>query len=158
LRTFTQELRPPTLARFGLEKAIHAHLENFQEKNPQLTVHFETRQDAKLIPDPTRVAVFRIYQEALTNIVKHSQASLVDIHLEKDESQLIMTIEDNGNGFVPPTDWLAMAREGHLGLVGMRERAEAIHGSLDVESQPGSGTKIRLTVPFGRKGTSRLGK
>jgi len=158
LRAFTQELRPPTLARFGLEKAILAHLDGFQEKHPELTVHFESQQDAKLIPEAIRVALYRIYQEALNNIVKHAQATQVDIHLEKDDWHVSLAIRDDGNGFDLQTDWLALARQGHLGLVGMRERAEAIQGSLQVESQPGQGTTIEVTVPLGKKGTGKLGK
>jgi len=158
LRAFTQNLRPPTLARFGLEKAIRAHLDNFEEKNPDLTIKFASRQDARLVPEAIRVALYRIFQEALNNIVKHARATQVDISLEKDESLVSLTVQDNGNGFDLPTDWLAMAREGHLGLVGMRERAEAIQGSLKVLSQPGQGTTIRVTAPLGKKGTGRLGK
>ncbi len=146
LRSYAQELRPPALTRFGLEQAMRSHLENFEEKHPELKVNFSAHQEGGLLSEPIRVAYYRIYQEALTNILKHAGASRVRIRLEKDDRQAILEIEDNGHGFQLPNDWLSLARNGHLGLVGMRERAEAIGGKFSVESVAGQGTKIQVQV------------
>ncbi len=92
--------------------------------------------------------LFRICQEALTNAAKHAQASEVRIRLAVTRSQVSLEIRDNGGGFVVPADWVELARQGHLGLVGMRERAEAVGGSMEISSQPGQGTRIQVVVPL----------
>jgi PAS domain S-box-containing protein len=153
LRTYAGELRPPALAKFGLVRAIQSHLETFREKHPELRVQFDGQQAAaqmaaaKMAEDRL-VALFRIYQEGLTNILKHAHASEVHIQLTQNQEQVSLVIRDNGAGFTVPTDWLDMATHGHLGLVGMRERAEAMRGALTVQSAPGTGTEIRVSVPL----------
>lgn len=145
LRAYAQELRPPALPKFGLEKAIQSHLETFQAKHPMLHIDFQARQNGELLPEPVRLAFYRIYQQALNNIVKHAQATRVAIRLEKKTDHIELEVIDNGKGFDPPADWLALARGGHLGLVGMRERAEAVGARLEVLSRPGDGTTIRVS-------------
>ncbi len=148
LRNYAGELRPPTLGRFGLEQTIRSHVETFQEKHPDLHVVLELHQVGEKLPETISVALFRIYQQALNNIVKHAQASEVLMRMEKDERQVRLEIQDNGRGFVAPEDWIILARHGHLGLLGMRERAEAIGGKLDVITAPGEGTQIIVIVPL----------
>jgi signal transduction histidine kinase len=149
LRSFAQELRPPTLSKFGLERTIRSHLGAVQEKNPALEVVFTSELGSERLPDDGRLALFRIYQESLTNILKHSQASQVTIHAKRDEQQVWLEIRDNGIGFEIPKDWLELARNKHLGLVGMRERAEAVGGRLEIRSQKGQGTQVQVCVPVG---------
>jgi signal transduction histidine kinase len=84
-------------------------------------------------------------QEALSNVILHAQATRVDILLEKRDSKIIVIVEDNGIGFDP----LAANESGRLGLVGMRERADMLGGTLTVESQPGVGTTLFLEAPYG---------
>jgi len=148
LRAYAGELRPPILSKFGLAKAIRSHLESFQAKHPGMQFHFEEASAGPLLSEPMRVTLYRIYQESLANIVRHAQASDVTIRLAKMEQQASLDIQDNGVGFAVPSDWLDLARHGHLGLVGMRERAEAVGGSLAVDSQPGQGTRIQVVVPI----------
>jgi signal transduction histidine kinase len=146
LRAYAQELRPPALAKFGLEQAIRSHMDLFEEKHPELSITFEGHQQGELTSVPLRMAYYRIYQEALNNILKHTHANQVTIRFEKDEHEVVLEIHDNGQGFKPPGDWLSLARGGHLGLVGMRERAEAVGGTLEVRSEPGQGTTVRVKV------------
>jgi PAS domain S-box-containing protein len=146
LRSYAGELRPPALAKFGLAKAIRSYSDVFQEKHPELHIQMEEIQSGDLIPDGKRLGFFRIYQEALNNIAKHAHASQIRVRLTKDERWAALEIQDDGIGFTVPEDWLELARHGHLGLVGMRERAEAIGGSLEIRSQVGSGTKIAVRV------------
>jgi PAS domain S-box-containing protein len=148
LREYAGELRPPTLAKFGLEQAIRSHAGTFEEKHPDLHIHLEIHQTREKLPETTGLALFRIYQQALINILKHAQASEVHILFEKDERQAQLTIQDNGQGFELPEDWLTLVRAGHLGLLGMRERAEAVGGTLEVTSQSGKGTLIHARVPL----------
>ncbi len=145
LRTYAGELRPPALVKFGLAKGIRSHLEAFQEKHPGMAIQFiEDHQEGALVPDQPRLAIFRIYQEAMNNIARHSQATSVQIHLHKGEHEVTLDIRDNGVGFDLPADWLELIRQGHLGLAGMRERTEAIGGRFEVLSTAGTGTLVRV--------------
>jgi signal transduction histidine kinase len=81
MRTIAGELRPPALAPFGLFKAIQSHSENFSRKASRSEDHLQLAQDDQLLPEDTRLALFRIYQESLNNIVRHSQANQVWIRL-----------------------------------------------------------------------------
>ena len=147
LRAFSSELRPPTLAPYGLEKAIRSHVERFQDKNSGLRIHLDLMQDGKSLPDEIRLALYRIYQESLNNVVRHAEAGDVWVEFSLGEDQVQLEIRDNGRGFDLPSDWLELARHGHLGLVGIQERAEAIGGSVEISSEPAEGTKVRVSVP-----------
>jgi signal transduction histidine kinase len=147
LRTFCGELRPPSLAPFGLEKAIRSHLESFQEKYPAVEIHPQLAIDKELLSEDVRMALYRIYQELMNNIVKHAAASAVCIRFGFNEYQIELEVRDNGSGFVVPTNWVETARQGHLGLVGVLERAEAVGGSVNITSKPGSGTNVLVIVP-----------
>jgi PAS domain S-box-containing protein len=149
MRSYASELRPPSLAKFGLEKAIVSYLSEWQDKHPDIQTQFKSDQTKQPLPEVVGLPLFRIFQQALANIIHHSQASQVHVHLEKKSGRVVrLTIQDNGVGFALPKDWLSLARAGHLGLVGMRERAEAIGGDLEIQSEPGQGTQIRVTVPW----------
>jgi signal transduction histidine kinase len=89
------------------------------------------------------VALYRIVQEALNNVVRHAQASQVDVILERRDGSVIAVVEDNGRGF----DSRVAGKGDRVGLLGMRERAEALGGTLLIESAPGSGTTLRVEVP-----------
>jgi signal transduction histidine kinase len=152
LRDYAGNLRPPALSKFGLERAIRSHAESFQQKHPEIQITMEATQEGSLLPEEMRLALFRIYQEAMRNIARHSPKANVTIRFEKDDREARLEISDDGPGFEVPKDWLALARAGHLGLVGMRERAEAIGGQLEITAAPGWGTRIRATVPLKDQG------
>ena len=96
------------------------------------------------IPQNVEDAAYRVAQEALGNIVRHAGASHVSVALMVGRARLTLSITDDGRGFDPA----APTPTGHLGLVGMRERARAVGGALDIESEPGRGTTLRLSVPL----------
>ncbi len=146
LRNYAGELRPPALGKFGLEKAIRAHADLFREKHPEITLTLRMHQVGPLTSEPVRLALYRIYQEAMNNVVRHSQATEVNISFVKDEHQAEFEVRDNGKGFLLPNDWLNLAREGHLGLVGIQERAEAIGGVAIFTSSPGQGTSVMIRI------------
>jgi signal transduction histidine kinase len=156
LRSTAGELRPPTLTPFGLEKAIRSHADEFLKEFPGLKVHLDLMPDEKTLPERMRLALFRIYQVAVTNVVRHAQASRVSIRLHLDDETVLLEITDDGCGFVVPERWISFAREGHLGLVGATERAEAIGGQLIVESEPAKGTRMKVVVPRQLKNTAEL--
>lgn len=147
LRTFCYELRPPALTPFGFERAVRSHIEAFERKYPSLQVHLNLMQDGKTLPEEIRLALYRAYQEALNNVARHSEASEVWIDFEFDDQQVRLKIRDNGKGFKVPKQWLQLAREGHLGMVGMHERVEAAGGKVEINSAPGQGTLLEVTIP-----------
>jgi signal transduction histidine kinase len=156
LRATSGELRPPTLTPFGLEKAIRSHADEFLKEFPSIQLHLDLMPDEKMLPERMRLALFRIYQVALTNVVRHAQANHVIIRLHLDSETVLLEIADDGCGFVVPERWISFAREGHLGLVGATERAEAIGGQLIVDSEPGKGTRMKVIVPRKLKSTGEL--
>lgn len=143
VRRIATELRPSMLDGLGLEAAMESHLHEFQ-KHTAIECELESR-GLKHPPERERaVALFRIFQEALTNIARHANASKVRVTLEETEGSpgvIRLEVRDNGAGFE------TMARRQSLGLVGMRERALNIGGDLSIESQPGHGTSIRVCIP-----------
>jgi signal transduction histidine kinase len=148
LRTISGELRPPTLAPFGLEKAIRSHAQQIQAAQPDLQIYLDLSPDKKLIEERIRLALYRIYQSAFANVLRHAQASRVEIRLILNGEKVVLEIQDNGCGFDVPSRWLGFARKGHLGLLGASERAEAVDGKLEITSSPGKGTLVRVTAPM----------
>jgi two-component system, NarL family, sensor kinase len=147
LRDICGELRPPALTPFGLEVTLRSHAAIFQAAHPGLTLMLNLSADELHLPERVRLTLFRIYQQALNNVVQHAHASAVLVQLAADAQQIMLTIEDDGCGFVVPPSWLDFARQGHMGLLGAAERAEAIGGRLEVESVVGEGTVVRVVVP-----------
>lgn len=146
LRGFAGQLRPPTLKSYGLEKTIRSHAEQFQEDHPEITINLDLMPDERRLPERVSLGVFRIYQQSLANILRHAQATRVNIRLIMDEQRLQLGIEDNGKGFEVPPRLVDLVRKGHYGLVGSAERAEAIGGTLTIDSYPGKGTTIFVNV------------
>jgi signal transduction histidine kinase len=148
LRAFASELRPPALERFGLDKAIDSHLDSFKRKYPEIEIHMEAQTRNLIPPEGVGVALYRIYQESLNNIVRHAQATGVTVLVGEHDRHITLEIRDNGQGFQLPEQWLDLARQGHLGLVGIHERAEALGGTAQVYSNPGEGTVIKVEIPI----------
>lgn len=148
LRNFCGALRPPTLTPFGLEATLRAHAETFQENYPEIELQLDLQPDGLLLPERVRVALFRIFQQSLANVVRHASATRVQVRFTFDEQQVQLEIEDNGRGFEVPPRWIDLVRGGHLGLAGAAERAEALGGKLDVTSRLGVGTRLKVTAPW----------
>ncbi|HEX9013353.1 MAG TPA: PAS domain-containing protein [Anaerolineaceae bacterium] len=148
LRDVCGELRPPTLVHFGLKRAILSHIEKFHNAHPEVKISLQLVDDRTELPEMVRLALFRIYQHTISNIVRHAQANRIEIDFDLIDRNAILEIHDNGVGFEVPRHWLKLAREGHLGLIGSAERAESVGGKLEIESAPGEGTTIRAVVPL----------
>jgi signal transduction histidine kinase len=101
----------------------------------------------RLTPE-REIAIFRIAQEALSNVTRHAQARHVEMRVEFGEARLAISIRDDGEGFAGPSAPSDLASAGHYGLLGMQERAELIGAALQIESSPGNGTKVVLVVPL----------
>jgi signal transduction histidine kinase len=147
LREFCSELRPPALAPFGLEKAILSHADTFRFKYPNILLHLDLMKDAQTLDESLRLSLYRIYQELIHNVVRHSGATEVTVRLWLDTKEVTLLVEDNGHGFAMPPEWVELARQGHMGLVGVRERAESLQGTVQVFSSESGGTTVVVTVP-----------
>ncbi len=154
LRSFCNELRPPALAPFGVEKAIRSHAENYRIRHPGVEIHLDLIPDGQSLPETMRIALYRIYQELLNNVARHAEATRVDIRFTLEDPCVTLVVIDNGKGFTVPGRWVELGREGHLGLVGIYERAEALGGKVKVASQPGKGTTVSVTAQIPKQDKS----
>jgi two-component system, NarL family, sensor histidine kinase UhpB len=141
VRRIASELRPSVLDQLGLEAALE-YLVHEAAKRTGIEIVLQAEEFPRL-PDAVRSHAFRIIQEALTNVIRHSKATRVTVSVRLAGAVLLLGVADNGVGFAP--DSLSGVRS--LGLVGMRERALACGGSLTVQGKPGDGTAIVVTIP-----------
>ena len=147
LRATAKELRPPSLSSFGLENAIRSHAHDFQEKYPNIKTYLSLAHDRQMLPDKVRLALFRVLQQSLANVIRHAEATEVHVRFQFDAEEVYLEILDNGKGFDVPLNWIDLVRQEHYGLAGAAERISALGGTLTVESQPGKSTSVRATIP-----------
>lgn len=141
------ELRPSLLDDLGLFAAIQRYIKEYSAKmNINVDCHVSGLDEQRL-PSEVEVAVYRIIQEALTNIAKYAETNNVSVVLRYRDSSLVAIIEDDGKGF-DVNSVMTSADGKRLGLFGMYERASLIGGNLTIESQPGAGTTVFLEVPL----------
>jgi len=143
LRDVCWALRPPTLDQFGLEAAMREHLDVLTDL-PRIDFQFQSATSP--LPPNVELQLFRIFQSAVNNAVKHAQAGSIRIHFRANDSEAFLEVADDGKGFVPPRRLVLLARERHYGLLGMQERATMIGGSMSLDATPGRGTVVRITV------------
>ena len=146
LRATARELRPPTIFDFGLENAIRSYADDFLKKYSHLRISLSLAQDRQLLPEKIRLALFRIFQQVLMNVVRHSEATKVQVRFGFDDEKITLEISDNGKGFEVPHNWMKFVREGHYGLAGIWERVSSLGGSLVVDSKPGKPTTVLVTI------------
>ncbi|HEX9178848.1 MAG TPA: ATP-binding protein [Burkholderiales bacterium] len=145
-------LRPPALENAGLGDAMRELVENWRDSHPGVEVALDLEAGIEEAGEATMLAVFRVVQECLTNVAKHSGATRVEIRARRTGAadaaapRLELEVQDNGAGMEPRA---AAAEVGHYGLVGMRERVEALNGTLEIESGPGRGLRVRAVLPLG---------
>ncbi|WP_156826917.1 PAS domain-containing sensor histidine kinase [Geopsychrobacter electrodiphilus] len=145
LRHMCDHLRPVILDDLGLVSALKWHLEQFANRHPEVETSFCGTEQKISMSHEKEIACYRICQEALNNVAKHAEASLVDVELQLDEGLLRLSIRDNGVGF--DGDEVRCTQDGWgLGLLGMRERAAAVGGDMHIESTQGQGTLIEVTL------------
>ncbi len=143
------ELRPPALDQLGLHGAIISLAQEFSAASGfRIDVHLPG-VDGQRFSDAIETTIYRVLQEALTNIWKHAGASMASVIVEREGDALRMIVEDDGHGFDSEGALDGAVRRGHFGLLGMRERLAMVRGSLHVESQAGSRTTLYIRVPLG---------
>lgn len=148
LRATAKELRPPTIFNFGLENAIRSHANDIVEKHPNLNIRLSLAHDRQILPEKVRLALFRIFQQSLANVIRHAKATEVNVRFSFDAEEAHLEITDNGKGFEVPSNWIEFVRQGHYGLAGAAERANTLGGTFKVQSKPGNSSTIRVTIPW----------
>jgi signal transduction histidine kinase len=143
VRRLAVELRPKALDDFGLVPALERLVDTFREQTG-IEVDLEPRLGEARLPSDVETTLYRITQEALTNVVKHANAKRVSIVLTRRDGSVSAVIEDDGRGFAE-----GQGSGNGLGLLGMRERVALVDGRLTVESSPGAGTTLSIEVPSG---------
>ena len=146
IRTMSHLLHPPLLDEAGLGSAIRWYIDGFAERS-KIAVRLDMPEAFDRLSDDQEIAIFRVVQECLTNIHRHSNSATAIIQLSREEGQVHVKVRDEGTG-MPPEKQLALVSSGKLGvgLRGMRERIRQLGGALEVESTP-KGTTVRATVP-----------
>lgn len=155
LRAMCQDLRPPVLAPLRLDTAIRSHARHVQDTHPEIDVRVELAPDGHELAEPVRVALFRVYQEAIHNVVRHAEARHVVVRLLTDASRVLLEVQDDGRGCIVPQRLTEWVHQDHLGLLGALERAMAINGHLEVVSTPSRGMVVRVIAPLGTDGGAR---
>jgi PAS domain S-box-containing protein len=145
---FAGQLRPAALDDLGLIPALHSYMKDFA-KRTGLAIRFTSFTLGKIeqLDSAKRTVLYRVAQEALVNVAKHAQASLVKVRIQKLHRVIRMDVKDNGKSFEVQRVWSTRRNKG-LGLLGMRERVEMVGGRFAVESAPGKGTTVRAEIPF----------
>jgi signal transduction histidine kinase len=147
LRNIMANLRPAQLDDLGLGPALRWYVKQYQAANPQVEVQLSIEKLPSRLPAEHETVLFRVTQEALTNVQRHSEATLATIRLWQDDGRVRLRVEDNGVGFDPKQPPRHEPGSG-LGLPGMRERVGLVDGRLEIDSAPGEGTCITVELPI----------
>jgi two-component system, NarL family, sensor histidine kinase DegS len=145
MQTFIQNLRPSLLDDLGLIPAIRSLTKNM-ENTEGIATTLTVLGEEKRFSSEVELSVFRVVQEALTNIKKHAQATKVHVAMVITAIGIDLTVRDNGNGFTPPDDFGDFTRSGKLGLMGMKERVWMLGGKIKFSSVPGRGTALTVHI------------
>ncbi|MBI2997093.1 MAG: GAF domain-containing protein [Deltaproteobacteria bacterium] len=141
------QLRPSLLDHLGLPVAIQRLTEDYTQK---MGLHIDLQIsgfEESRVPSTTEIALYRLIQEALTNVAKHAEAKNVSVILRRGDSKVLAIVEDNGKGFHAAEIMASTSEDKKMGLFGMEERAALIGGKLTIESTPGNGTTVFVEVP-----------
>jgi PAS domain S-box-containing protein len=147
VRRLSQDLRPPALDRLGLLPALEWLVTDVSQYSG-ISIKLHVVGVERRLPQEAELMLFRIAQEALRNMWRHSQATETELLVEFDMTKIKITIKDNGKGFDLPKSVGDLTRSGKLGLAGMQERVQLLGGNITVESKPGKGTSITVEAPI----------
>ncbi len=147
LRGLIGGLRPPLLDDLGLTPAVRRLVTDLSSRS-SVEANLVTHGRGRRLPEETELALFRIAQEALHNVERHSDASRVTVRLKHQREKTELVISDDGKGFLMPAVLNDLAKENKLGLMGMQERARIVGGNLRIRSAPGKGTTVVAEFPI----------
>jgi signal transduction histidine kinase len=151
VRRFSRDLRPIYLEDLGFIPALEI-LAREGDQREALSVQFSTTGQVRRLAPDLELAAYRIVQEALNNALQHAQAAHVWVEVHFEEQQLVLSVRDDGQGFDAPDLPDALARQGHFGLMGIRERALLYGGQLTIRSVPDEGTQLTVRLPYPASG------
>src|SRR5262245_35230163 len=146
MRRLTHEIRPPVLDDLGLLPALE-FLRDGLEQRSTLSIHIDGPRDQQRYPQAVEITVYRVVQEALTNVVKHASASEVSVTVTSDSGRLVCSVRDDGVGFDVAAQASGQGARG-LGLLAMKQRVAPLGGDCEITSSVGQGTEIRLSIPL----------
>jgi len=147
VRKIIFNLRPMALDDLGLIPAVRKFVQDFEEKSKIRTQFEFTGKDSRL-PSGMEVAIYRLVQEAFSNVAKHAQASHVTLEVTYQQQMVKIVVTDNGIGFVVDSIDKKIEKGSHYGLIGMRERVELLEGRMELQSAKGAGTKVSMLIPI----------
>jgi signal transduction histidine kinase len=150
VRELSYDLRPPALEQMGIKNALADYCREYAKKN-NIQLSFNSAGMEAITPTldyNVAINIYRLLQEALNNIKKHAQATAVKVNLVVSGFNLLLRIEDNGCGFDLDKIRGKIVKDKHLGILGMEERVKILHGSIEIISRPGEGTKILIEIPW----------
>jgi signal transduction histidine kinase len=148
IRRMLYDLRPLILDNYGLFPAVESYVQNLQDKN-NISIDVSIQGKHKNLNSRIEITLFRILQEALTNVLKHANATSARVKLTTESDSVSLTVEDNGSGL--DTSLLSTTHyEERLGLAGIQERALLLNGTCNIDSWPGKGTRISVTIPISK--------
>lgn len=151
IRKVIFNLRPMALDDLGLVPTLRKFTQDFEEKT-KISTAFDIIGKEMRLPSAMEAAIFRLAQEALTNVMKHAEATTVSLEIMYEAEQIQLSIVDNGIGFQHELLGLGSKNNAHFGLIGMNERVELIEGRMEIDSKPGEGTKIIIFIPITAEG------
>ncbi len=146
VRRMSHDLRPAILDRLGLLPALEWLASNMTEHSG-IDVQIKTQGPERRLPAEVELVLFRIAQEALSNVRRHSRANSAEVAVAFSDDKIKMTVRDNGRGFALRDKVGDLLKEGRLGLAGMQERVQLLNGNIKIESEPGKGTTITVEAP-----------
>jgi signal transduction histidine kinase len=147
VRDLSVDLRPPVLDDFGLVTALYWYVDRYTKRTGlEVDVFIEMPNHNERFSRDVETACFRIAQEALTNVIRHAQASQVSLQLVKDDEKLLLSIRDDGVGFDPESLRKRAPRHATLGLISMQERAHAAGATIEIDSAVSRGTEVRFRL------------
>lgn len=150
VRRISTELRPGILDNLGLAAAIEWQAQDFQQRTGiRCFFHIQTRGEP--LDNEINTTVFRIFQETLTNVIRHAEATRIDIMLKQSEREVILEVKDNGKGIEPEE----IVDVKSIGILGMKERANLLDGDVNISGAPGRGTSVRVMIPCHKEQAQR---
>ncbi|MCU0615120.1 MAG: PAS domain-containing sensor histidine kinase [Desulfobacterales bacterium] len=145
VRRIITDLRPPCIDDLGILATINWHCRQFKKKYPEISIVQEFDVDENDVPDPLKLIIYRVLQESLNNVAKHSGANKVKMLIKKDKNRLIFMVEDNGTGFDIMHALSPMQPETGWGIIGMKERTELSGGFFSIKSSVEKGTRVLIS-------------
>jgi two-component system sensor histidine kinase UhpB len=136
------ELRPPALDNLGLRDALEDYVAGWRTRHPEIACALRLEGELDGLGEVVSITLYRLMQECLTNVARHADATRVDVTVERRGDRLQLVVADDGEGLADGAD------DGHYGLIGMRERVQALEGEFELETAPGAGLTVRATLPL----------